>query len=52
MNILGSITWYFVMRRQVDFELGNVYTYAIDTYRLAYRQGMKLIGRKKQEVQS
>ena len=51
MNFLGVITWYFVMRRQVDFELSNVYTYAIDTYRMAYRLGMRLISRKKEEVQ-
>jgi len=51
MNILGVITWYLVMRKQVDLELTNVYNYAIDTYRTAYRFAVKLVSRKKQEAQ-
>ena len=52
MNILGVITWYFIMRKEVDLSLTNVYNYAIDTYRTAIRLAIKLINRKKQEAQS
>ena len=52
MNILGVFTWYFIMRREVDLSLANVYNYAIDTYRTAFRLGIKIITRKKQEAQS
>ncbi|HVW59197.1 MAG TPA: polysaccharide biosynthesis C-terminal domain-containing protein, partial [Puia sp.] len=52
MNILGVFTWYFVMRREVDLSLANVYNYAVDTYRTAFRLGMKIVTRKKEEAQS
>jgi O-antigen/teichoic acid export membrane protein len=48
MNLLGVIAWYFIMRKQVGFELGNVYNYAIDTYQSAFRLAMKVLNRKKQ----
>lgn len=45
MNILGVITWYFIMRREVDLSLANVCNYAIDTYRTAFRLAGKIITR-------
>ncbi len=50
MNLLGVIAWYFIMRKQVGFELGNVYNYAIDTYQSVFRLAMKVLHRKKQQT--
>lgn len=42
---LGAIAWYFVMRKQIGLELGNVVRYIVDLYKSAYGRGMKMAGR-------
>ena len=51
MNFLGVIAWYFIMRKQLDLSLKNVYKYAIESYQSVFRLAIKLLTRKKQQPQ-
>jgi O-antigen/teichoic acid export membrane protein len=35
-HIIGTIGWYFIMKKQVKFELPNIFTYMIDVYRQVF----------------
>lgn len=35
-TLTGFVIWYFVMRRQINLEMGNIGRYMIDNYRLAF----------------
>ena len=50
-NLLGVVTWYFIMRKEIGLDLSKVYGYAIDTYRTVFREIMKIFTRKKPEPQ-
>lgn len=50
-NILGVIAWYFIMRKQIDLNMLNIFSFAIDTYRIGFRQIGKILSRNKQQVQ-
>ena len=46
--VLGAVAWYFIMRRQISLELGNVLTYIREFYGLAIGFVWKFVNRKKQ----
>jgi lipopolysaccharide exporter len=44
--ILGAVFWYFVMKRQIGLDLGNIVSHGKDVYKMSYEMLMNLIGRK------
>lgn len=46
-SFIGFVGWYFIMRREIGLEPGNIPLYIWDTYRRIYRQVMSMIRKTK-----
>jgi len=44
--LLGSVTWYFIMRRQINLELMNVVRYSAGVYKMLYEKALGLFKKK------
>jgi lipopolysaccharide exporter len=45
-TLAGFVYWYFLMRRQIGLELGQVYRHTLEVYKTVYSKGMELLKRK------
>jgi lipopolysaccharide exporter len=44
--MLGAVFWYFVMKKQIGLELGNIVEHGKEVYKMGYGIAMNAIGRK------
>jgi O-antigen/teichoic acid export membrane protein len=44
--LLGSTAWYFIMKKQIDARLKNIFLYMFDFYKLIYGQAVQLLTKK------
>lgn len=49
-SLLGSVIWYFVMRKEINLDMLQVFIYTRDTYRNIYNQLIKIIARRKKSI--
>jgi O-antigen/teichoic acid export membrane protein len=47
--IVGSITWYFIMRKQIDLNMKNVIKYMMETYKIVYEYIINFLKTKKDD---
>jgi O-antigen/teichoic acid export membrane protein len=45
-TLAGFVYWYFLMRRQIGLQLGDVFRHAVDAYRTVFSKGMGILRRK------
>ena len=45
-TLSAFVYWYFLMRRQIGLELGQVYRHTLEVYKTVYSKGMELLKRK------
>jgi lipopolysaccharide exporter len=48
--IIGSITWYFIMRKQIDLKMMNVIKYMLETYKIVYDFIVDFLNHKKKKT--
>jgi O-antigen/teichoic acid export membrane protein len=46
-NFLGFIGWYFLMRKEIGFRLGNIPVYMLETYRKVYSGVVEMLKKTK-----
>lgn len=42
---IGAVAWYFIMRRQINLYLPNIYTYTVETYKTVFQKAGALRSR-------
>ena len=48
--MMGAIVWYFVMKREIGFEVSKIVTHSIDVYRSSFKMVMGFLGKKEQKA--
>ncbi len=46
--LLGFVAWYVIMKKHIGFEMGQIFKYILETYKMIYTQALNLISKTKQ----
>jgi len=49
--MLGAVFWYFVMRKQIGLQVGNVLEHAKEVYKMGYAMAINAVSKKQREKQ-